>query len=262
MGFDIIATSRGNTIADKCKIIDFEYQDIIKDLHSITHIISTIPPDKILVDPVLHKFKDIIAIAPNLEYIGYLSATSVYGNHKGLWVDENTIFNIDNERAKSRQQSEEAWLNFGDLINVPTIIMRLSGIYGRDRNVLDKIKDGSIKYIYKEGQVFSRIHVDDIVSAIILSLAKDKLSNIYNLSDDLPSPQHEVIEYAAKLLNIDLSPIVNFEEANISSMMREFYMSSKRVSNKKVKQNLGFRLKYPTYREGLGALLNENRSLY
>lgn len=133
--------------------------------------------------------------------------------------------------------------------------MRISGIYGPGRNVLDKIRDGSIQYFLKKDQIFSRVHIDDIVTALTISLEQDIRNNIYNLSDDLPSPQYEVIEYAAELLNIKLLDPLNFEDANLSPMMREFYMSSKKVSNNKIKKQLGLNLKYPSYKEGLISLL-------
>jgi len=252
--FEIISTSRSGIISNLCKIVGFKAEDIKKELDTITHIISTIPPDQILGDPVLYAFKDLVKNAPCLKYICYLSATSVYGNHNRDWVGENSILNIESQRARIRRNAELEWINLGESINIPTIIMRISGIYGPGRNILDKIKDGSVQYIFKEGQIFSRIHIDDIISAIAFSLQKDTDSNIYNLSDNLPSPQHEVIQYAAKLLNIELPKPVHFEKADLSTMIREFYTSSKKVSNKKIKEQLGLKLKYPSYKEGLKSL--------
>jgi nucleoside-diphosphate-sugar epimerase len=252
--FKIISTSRNTGNYKLSSIIDFEYETIKKELHNTTHIISTIPPDESFGDPVLYEFTDLIKNAPCLKYICYLSATSVYGNHNRDWVGENSILNIESQRARIRRNAELEWINLGESINIPTIIMRISGIYGPGRNILDKIKDGSVQYIFKEGQIFSRIHIDDIISAIAFSLQKDTDSNIYNLSDNLPSPQHEVIQYAAKLLNIELPKPVHFEKADLSTMIREFYTSSKKVSNKKIKEQLGLKLKYPSYKEGLKSL--------
>lgn len=253
--FEIISTSRSEIIFNLCKIVGFKAEDIKKELDTITHIISTIPPDQILGDPVLYNFKYLIKNAPCLKYICYLSATSVYGNHNGNWVDENTTLRIENQRARIRHKAELEWLGLTNDANIPIVVMRISGIYGPGRNVLDKIRDGSIQYFLKKDQIFSRVHIDDIVTALTISLEQDIRNNIYNLSDDLPSPQYEVIEYAAELLNIKLLDPLNFEDANLSPMMREFYMSSKKVSNNKIKKQLGLNLKYPSYKEGLISLL-------
>jgi nucleoside-diphosphate-sugar epimerase len=253
--YEIISTSRNPQISKKIKILEFKYQDIKNEINNVTHIISTIPPNNIIGDPVLREFADLIRNAPHLKYICYLSATSVYGNHNGDLVDENTNLKIENERANIRYQAELDWINLGKTLNITTIIMRLSGIYGPGRNILDKIKDRSIQYVYKKDHFFSRIHIDDIISALTLSLEKDKNSNIYNLSDDLPAPQHEVIEYGAKLLNIKLPAIIDFEDANLSLMMKEFYMSNKKISNKKIKDQLELKLKYDSYIEGLKSLM-------
>ena len=254
-GFEVISTSRNSENYKLLSVINFEYDSIKKELSTTTHIISTIPPDKSYGDPVLHEFSDLIKNAPKLEYICYLSATSVYGDYKGDLVDENSVLKIENDRARIRRESELEWISFGEALGISTIIMRISGIYGPNRSVIDRIKDGSVQYIFKEGQFFSRIHIDDIVAGLTLSLKKDKNSNIYNLSDNLPASQSEVIEYAAKLLSIKLPEPVNFEDANLSPMMREFYMSSKKVSNTKIKEHLGLKLKYPSYREGLKLLV-------
>jgi nucleoside-diphosphate-sugar epimerase len=253
--YEIIATSRNISSDNLTKIIPFDYTQIKREINTVTHIISTVPPNATSRDPVLDAFTDLIHNAPYLKYICYLSATSVYGNHNGEWVDENSLLQIETERAQIRYQAELDWTNLGKNLNIPTIIIRIAGIYGPGRNVFDKIKNGSIQYIFKEGQVFSRIHIDDIATALTLSLEKDKNSNIYNLSDDLPAAQSEVIEYAAKLLNIKLPESINFENANLSPMMREFYMSSKKISNKKVKSQLDLKLKYHSYKEGLKSLV-------
>ncbi len=253
--YEIISTSRNSENYKLPSVVNFQYDSIKKELSTTTHIISTIPPDNSAGEPVLREFSDLIKNAPKLEYICYLSTTSVYGDYKGNWVDENSILKIENNRARIRRESELEWISLGENLNIPTIIMRISGIYGPNRSVLDKIKDGSVQYIFKEGQLFSRIHIDDIVAALTLSLEKDKHSNIYNLSDDLPAPQHEVIEYGAKLLDLELPKLISFEHAKLSDMMREFYMSSKKISNKKIKEQIGLKLKYSSYREGLRSLL-------
>lgn len=225
----------------------FGNEDILH--RDITHILHSIPPSK-EGDIVLNKYGKLIE---NSDWLGYLSTTGVYGNHDGNWVDENTDTTPNNDRSKYRVIAENNWLN--KVKN--SHIFRLSGIYGLLRNNFISLKEGSARRIDKKNQFFSRIHVDDIVQTLIASINKPNPGSIYNLADDLPCPQEEVVKYAADLLNITPPPLVSFEEANLSEMARSFYSSSRKVKNDKIKTELGVKLKFPTYKEGLNNILEK-----
>jgi nucleoside-diphosphate-sugar epimerase len=142
---------------------------------------------------------------------------------------------------------------------LPLIIFRLPGIYGPGRSALDSVRAGRAKRIYKEGQVFSRMHVDDIASALAASIGEPHLHQLYNLADDEPAPPQDVIDYACQLLGVEPPPLIPLEEAQLSSMAKSFYADNKRVSNERMKTALGVKLRYPTYREGLDAILHGER---
>jgi len=256
--WQIFGTSRQSSEdnnSDKVTIIDFSKDAIEKIIGNVTHILITTPPDTILGDPTLLKFKEtIIYDAPALQWIGYLSTTSVYGNHLGAWVDELTPAKIENERSRARFEAEIYWLALGRRINVPTQIFRLAGIYGPKRNPLSQLLENKARAIYKEGQFFSRIHVEDIANVLIASMKVPTANEIFNLCDDLPSPSFETVEYAASLLKIPAPERIPFENANLSEMALEFYGSNKRVKNSKIKDVLSISLKYPTYLEGLSKM--------
>lgn len=223
-------------------------------LQDATHILVSIPPGG-AGDPVLaHHAQDLAEVRP--AWLGYLSTTGVYGDHAGAWVDEQTPPAPQSERAKRRVAAEQAWTQWGRAHGVPVHIFRLAGIYGPGRNQLESLRDGTARRIVKPGQVFSRIHVDDIATVLEASIAKPNAGAIYNLCDDEPAPPHEVIDYAAKLLNMSPPPLERFEDAasTMSEMALSFYADSKRVRNDRIKSELGVKLLYPTYREGLMAL--------
>jgi len=224
--------------------------DNVWDMQSVTHILLSIPPSKDG-DIVLNYHLNDLQNLPNLKWIGYLSTTGVYGDHKGDWVDENTPVSPPNERSKLRVTAENAWLDSG----MPVNIFRLSGIYGKGRSAIDAIKDGTARRIYKKDQVFSRIHVEDITNILEASINKPDCGQIYNCADDMPAPQEEVVTYAAKLLGVDPPPLIDFEKADISAMARSFYANNRRVSNKKIKEELGVKLQYPDYKNGLKSCL-------
>jgi nucleoside-diphosphate-sugar epimerase len=213
------------------------------------------PPDA-AGDPVLASHaNDLAAARPS--WLGYLSTTGVYGDRAGEWVDEQTPPAPQSERAMRRLAAEQAWLAWGRAHEMPVHIFRLAGIYGPGRNQLESLREGTARRIVKPGQVFSRIHVEDIANVLEASIAKPNAGAIYNVCDDEPAPPHEVIEYAAKLLNTTPPPLERFEDAarSMSEMALSFYADSKRVRNERIKTELGVALGYPTYREGLMALL-------
>jgi nucleoside-diphosphate-sugar epimerase len=222
----------------------------IWDLDSVTHILHSIPPNADGDIVLKHHLEDLKKL-PNLRWVGYLSTTGVYGDHDGGWVDEETDTNPPNERSKWRVEAENAWLESG----LPVHIFRLSGIYGPGRSSFDALKDGTARRINKPGQVFSRIHVEDIAQILQNSINNADPGSIYNCADDQPAPQADVVEYAAKLMEVQPPELVDFEKAELSEMARSFYASNRRVFNKKIKDELGVKLKYKDYKEGLSGLL-------
>ncbi|WP_299673060.1 SDR family oxidoreductase [uncultured Roseobacter sp.] len=208
-------------------------------------------------DPVLNALRDeITAAAPRFEWVGYLSTTGVYGDHAGGWVDESTALTPSTRRGQARVASEAAWQAIPDL---KLHIFRLAGIYGPGRGPFAKVRKGTARRIIKQGQVFSRIHVEDIAQVLEASLAAPNPGAIYNLCDDDPAPPQDVIAYAAELLGLPLPPAVDFETAEMTPMARSFYAESKKVRNDRIKEELGVQLLYPDYRTGLEALLRDER---
>ena len=225
-----------------------------------THLLHSIPPNQDG-DPVLRAGTDAIAALRTLEWIGYLSTVGVYGDQEGAWVDEETPVAPNSDRTRARVAAEQAWLEFGDDTGVPVQIFRLAGIYSPGRSAFDKLRKGTARRIVKPGQVFSRIHVDDIVSVLEASIAQPRAGAIYNVADDEPAPPDEVIAYAARLLGVQPPPEVPFEEAELSPMARSFYEGTRRIGNVRIKSELGVSLRYPTYREGLAAILDKELNL-
>jgi len=204
-------------------------------------------------DPVLAHHADDIMTAENLRWIGYLSTVGVYGDYGGAWVSERLTPHPRPGRSTRRLQAEAAWSALADNRGVPLAILRIAGIYGPGRNALKSLADGKARRIVKPGQVFNRIHVDDIAQAIAAALNK-KADGIFNLADDAPAPPQDIVSFAAELMGVPPPPAVSFEEADLSPMARSFYGDNKRVSNRRLRKDLGVALRYPTYREGLTAL--------
>ena len=221
----------------------------------VTHIVSSVPPDA-NGDPVLRKCgAELAKRALHFKWVAYLSTTGVYGDHDGGWVDETTQLRPNTERGHRRLAAETAWLQLYGEHALPVHLFRLAGIYGPGRNALESVKDGSAKRVIRKGQIFSRIHVDDIAGILFASMQKPHPGRAYNVADDEPCPPQEVITHAAALLGVAPPPEVAFEDAALSPMARSFYMDSKRVSNTRVKQELGYAFRYPNYRQGLKGLL-------
>ena len=263
-GWSITGTTRSAEKADtmqKAGIEPILWTDpderVQSALSRATAILFSIGPDQ-TGDPVFKRFQDDIARSANhLTWAGYLSTTGVYGNFDGAWVDETTPLTPPTQRGLARKLAEEQWQSISDL---PLHIFRLAGIYGPTRGPFSKVRSGQARRIIKEGQYFSRIHVEDITTILAASLENPNRGNAYNLCDDDPAPPQDVIGYAAELLDLPLPPIVRFEDAELSPMARSFYAENKRVSNKKTKQEFGITLKYPSYRQGLQALLEAEGS--
>ncbi|MDZ4741043.1 MAG: SDR family oxidoreductase [Alphaproteobacteria bacterium] len=224
-------------------------------LHGTTHVLISAPPEG-EGDPVLAMHAATLsAISPPLKWLGYLSTTGVYGDHGGNWIDETTPVAPKSPRARRRVEAELAWLEWGANANVPIHIFRLAGIYGPGRSPIDALRAGTARRIVKPGQVFSRIHVDDVATVLAASMAHPNSGRIYNVCDDEPAPPHVVVEYAASLIGVSPPPLETFEGAaqSMSEMALSFYAESKRVGNQRVKSELAVTLLYPTYREGLRA---------
>ena len=218
------------------------------------HILLSIPPDE-KGDPVLRwHLEHILASRRSIRWIGYLSSTAVYGDRGGGWVDESAPLVPSSERAARRVHAEEQWLGLCRTHCLPVHIFRLAGIYGPGRNQLLSIRAGTARAIVKPRQVFSRIHVEDIAGVLEASIATPNPGRIYNVCDDEPAPPETVVAYAAELMSAPPPPRVDIALAGLSPMALSFYDDSKRVSNRRIKEELGYRLLYPTYREGLTAL--------
>lgn len=205
-------------------------------------------------DPLLAQFRTALVSAPHLAWIGYLSTTGVYGDRGGAWIDETVPANPQSPASRRRHAAEEAWLALGRDLRRPVQIFRLSGIYGPGRNALANLADGTARRIVKPGQMFNRIHVDDIAAVLAASVARPRLGAVYNVADDEPAPPQDVVAYAAALAGVEPPPEIPFDTADLSPMARSFYAENKRIANRLVKDELGVELRYPTYREGLDAL--------
>lgn len=214
-----------------------------------SHILTSVAPDA-SGDPILRDHAaELRAARP--EWVGYLSTTAVYGDHQGGWVSEDTPLTPATPRGQARVDAETAWGALG----LPVHIFRLAGIYGPGRGPFEKVRDGTARRIIKPGQVFSRIHVDDIAQVLAASMQHPRPGSVYNLCDDDPAPPEDVIAHAAELLGLPLPPAIPYDQADLTPMARSFYAESKRVRNDRIKSDLGITLLHPTYRQGLAALL-------
>lgn len=221
----------------------------------VTHVLSSIPPTEQGADPVVTCLLPHLEQA-GLEWFGYLSTTGVYGDTQGDWVDERTPTNATNERSQHRVAAEAAFLN----AQLPTHIFRLPGIYGPGRSIFNRLQAGKARRIERPGHVFCRIHVEDIAQTLWASMQRPNPGSIYNVSDDEPTESSNLILEAAQLLGIDPSAAISFEEAQMNPMSLSFWQESRRVTNQKIKSELGIRLKYPTYREGLRGILSSGQA--
>lgn len=242
-GFEVHLFERGRKLA--------EARDI---LNAATHLLSSIPPDS-EGDPVIDLRGGDLESLTRLRWVGYLSTTGVYGDRGGAWVDETSALQPTGERGKRRVAAEAAWLDLHRRHGLPVHIFRLAGIYGPGRNALETVRAGRAQRIEKKGQVFSRIHVADIAAVLRASFDRPRPGAIYNLCDDDPAPPQDVVEFACRLLGVAPPPLVPFEHAQLSDMARSFYADNKLVSNRLIKEELGVRLTYPSYKDGLTALL-------
>lgn len=257
----VVATQRAPDSANRGPIALLPFdggQEKIDDrliaalLASDALLISAAPDD--FGDPVLRRLAAPIAANKKIKKIIYLSTIGVYGDQQGAWIDETTPVKPSHARTKIRAEVENQWLKLGETSGKQVYVLRLSGIYGPGRSVLEKLREGTARRLVKPGQVFNRIHVEDIAQAIDACLLSDAPGGIYNVTDDEPAPPQDVIAFGAELLNLPAPPEQDFETATLTPMARSFYGENKRVGNKKLKQTLGVALAYQSFREGLTAL--------
>ena len=263
--FDLNITSRQETHQlefNNLKIISYQFNkekfdvSIKAQLEKANHILISIPPvdgKDIVVEYFETNFKSI----KNCKWITYLSATSVYGDHKGEWVNEESPTKPTSKNGAERLNAENAWKSLSNKIKLPLQIFRLAGIYSRNLNILKRLQSGQTQIVDKKNHFFSRIHIEDIANILFKSLDNFKNQEIYNVCDDKPAPQTEVAEYGAKLLKLDLPKTIKLEELE-SEMLKNFYRDSKKVNNKKMKNFFKYDLKFPTYVEGLNHIFNHN----
>jgi nucleoside-diphosphate-sugar epimerase len=227
---------------------------VAEALADTTHILVSAPPDADG-DPVLRQHRRDIERASSLNWIGYLSTVGVYGDSGGAWIDETAPTDATSPRGRRRVAAEQEWLALGKARDVRVQIFRLAGIYGPGRSAIDRLREGTAHRIVKPGQVFNRIHVDDIAATVCAGIAATSATQVFNVADDEPGPPQDVVEFAAALLHMPPPPEIRFENADLSPMAASFYADNKRVSNARLRQELGVALKFPTYREGLRAIL-------
>jgi nucleoside-diphosphate-sugar epimerase len=236
-GWSVIGTRRS---AD-AEAIAFDDEDAVRTaIAGATHILSSVPPDANGIDPVIARYGALLS-HETPRWVGYLSSTGVYGDTGGAWVDESAA--LGTGRRSARTDADRAWQSLA------THLFRLPGIYGPGRSALERVASGRAHRIDLPDQVFSRIHVDDIVEAMIASF--DRPHGVYNIADDRPCSQNRVIEEASRLLRLPPPPIQSLDEAGLSAMARGFYAENRRVANGKAKRLLGWRPHFPDYRAGL-----------
>ena len=260
-GFAVTGTTRSPAASSGGAATTIDFADAASAVTEATHLLSTVPPDG-SGDPVLLRHGDAIAAATNLRWIGYLSTTGVYGDRDGAWVDEDTEPAPISDRSRRRLAAEAAWRRFADRCAVD--IFRLAGIYGPGRSALDDLRAGKARRVIKPGHAFGRIHRDDIVRAVLAAMRQERTSGarVLNLADDEPAESADVVAEAARLLRIPPPPAVPFEQIAdaMSPMARSFWSENRKVSSRRTQQALGLRWLYPTYREGLRAILAEERA--
>ena len=250
-GWRMIGTSRtaSKPVQNGIERVQFPGEDMGQHLDAATHLLISAGPDQ-EGDPVLRELRDEIA-KRDFEWVGYLSTTGVYGDHQGGWVDEDSPLTPSTRRGQWRVAAEAEWR----AMDLPLHIFRIAGIYGPGRGPFSKVRAGTARRIIKDGQVFSRIHVEDIAQVVAASIAQPNAGAVYNLCDNDPAPPQDVIGYAAELLGMPLPAAIDYNTADMTPMARSFYAESKKVKNDRIKDELGIVLKYPDYRSGLQALL-------
>ncbi len=260
-GWAVTGTCRGAATAAELRALGFPVELFERSralpataVRGATHILVSVPPD-VAGDPVLDRHGGDIAALPRLSWLGYLSTTGVYGDRSGGWVGETDDLRPSGERGRRRVAAETGWLELWRRRGVPVHIFRLAAIYGPGRSAFDALRSGAARRIDKPGQVFSRIHVEDLAQVLGASIARPRPGAAYNVCDDDPASPEAVVAHAAALLGMPAPPLVPLAEAGLSPMALSFYDDNKRVRNALIKSELGVTLRYPDYRAGLSAVL-------
>jgi hypothetical protein len=227
--------------------------DIKGAIKTATHVLLSIPPDAES-DPALAQFSKEIAAGPSIRWIGYFSTVGVYGDANGGWVDETTEPKPGTERGQRRLKAENGWSDLARRSGKALVIYRLPGIYGPGRSAIDQLRAGTARRVFKPGQLTNRAHVEDIATAVEASIGLNSGVHIFNVTDDLPAPPQDVIAYGAELLGVPCPPATDPTDIALSPAARSFYVENKKVSNARMKSELGVKLAYPTYVEGLKAI--------
>ena len=239
---ELVAPSESNLIIK-------EYSD------KITHLLISVPPSDDG-DPFLNNFNKDLQSLKNLKWVGYLSATSVYGDHKGEFVNENSELLTKFTRGINRKLAEDQWIDISNKYNLPLHIFRIAGIYGPQRSIIDRISSGNFINVIKDNHFFSRIYIDDLVNVINASMNKPNPISIYNVADDLPSSLNDVVRYISERTGIIIDREVQYSELSEDEKRESFFTENKKVNNKLIKEELGVILKYPTYIEGYNKIIN------
>ena len=264
--WEVFCTTRFKEKAKEIKSLNatpifFDDEEKIESvLSKNSYILSTAPPENSK-DPVVENYGHLLKKnSERVKWAGYLSTTSVYGDKKGEWVTEDTELEPNLERSISRVAAENSWIKLGENLLIKTVIFRLAGIYGPGRSLVDRLmKDEDVYIVDKPAHLFNRIHVDDIVGAIEKAIRSKSEATIFNLSDDFPATQLEVAQFAASLLKKKCPQTVSLESDLVSEMARSFYKEEKKVSNTRLKDELGYKLTFPSYKEGLFAIHNNSK---
>ncbi len=257
----IIATSRNceekKSINDNVELIPPSDSNLIIKEHSdkITHLLISVPPSDDG-DLFLNNFNKDLQSLKNLKWVGYLSATSVYGDHKGEFVNENSELLIKSTRGINRKLAEDQWIDISNKYNLPLHIFRIAGIYGPQRSIIDRISAGNFINVIKDNHFFSRIYIDDLVNIINTSMNKPNPISIYNVADDLPSSLNDVVRYISEKTGIIIDREVQYSELSEDEKRKSFFTENKKVNNKLIKNELGIVLEYPTYIEGYNKIIN------
>lgn len=223
-------------------------------LQGATHILLSIPPGA-EGDPAFRHHAEDIAAAGSVEWVGYFSTTGVYGNRDGGWVDETSDLRPGSDRSQRRADAEKSWQDWGTRHGISVQIFRLPGIYGPGRSAVDQVKAGTARRISKPGHVFSRIHVEDIATVVAASISRPQPGRIYNVCDDEPAAPGDVVAYVCELLGREPPPEIPYDDADMSPMAKSFWSDNRRVRNDRIKEELGVRLDFPTYRIGIRGIM-------
>tara|TARA_B100001769_G_C22024627_1_gene550596 strand:+ start:119 stop:979 length:861 start_codon:yes stop_codon:yes gene_type:complete len=263
-GNSVLATSRDsnkmNTQVDKLTLIhpDKINSKLTELKDETTHLIVSAPPNE-SGDVFLNQYQDILLSMSSLKWIGYLSATNVYGDHNGEYVNELSSLKGRTSKGINRIKAEGQWIEYSKENDLPLHIFRIAGIYGPERNIYERIKSNKFNHIIKHDQYFSRIYIYDLVNILLASMNKPNPINIYNVADDMPSNMSDVVDFICQRTSCSIPKKISFEDLDIDQKKESFYSENKRINNRLLKEDLGIILKYPSYREGYQELIeNDN----